>query len=92
MSGEARCPLGFTGTPPVGHPTIPGLKGGNGDANGGKSSLVTSLAAYKPSTLLIVDAIFLGLCIIAAIYRDDLKALFQRSTSSSTPPVVGTKG
>jgi len=91
MSGEARCPLGFTGTPPVGHPTIPGLKGGNGDSTG-RSPLTSTLAAYKPSTLLIVDAIFLGLCIIAAIYRDDLKALLQRSTSSSSPAVVGTKG
>lgn len=90
MSTEARCPLGFTGTPPAGHPTVHGLKGDNGDATG-RTSITSTLAAYKPSTLLIVDAVFLGICIIAAIYRDDLKALFQRYSSSSTPAVVGSK-
>lgn len=88
MSTEARCPLGFTGTPPVGHPTIPGFKGAgqssaSTSADGQPSKLTSTLAAYKPSTLLIVDAVFLGLCIIAAIYRDDLKNLFGRITTGS---------
>lgn len=92
MSGEARCPLGFTGTPPPGHPSVHGLKGGNGGSgSGSQSTFASTLAAYKPSTLLIVDAIFLGVCIIAAIYRDDLKALLQRSSSSSTSAAIGTK-
>ena len=76
---EAKCPLGFTGTPPVGHPVMPGMKSSS------SNSMISSLASYRPSTLLIVDAVFLGVCIIAAIYRDDLKALLGKSTS---PPVT----
>jgi hypothetical protein len=41
----------------------------------------------KLSTLLIVDAVFLGLCIIAAVYRDDLKALLGKGT----PTAVSSK-
>lgn len=69
----------------MGHPSIPGFKSSSGATaagNGQPSKLTSTLAAYKPSTLLVVDAIFLGLCIIAAIYRDDLKALFGRATGS----------
>lgn len=92
MSGEARCPLGFTGTPPVGHPSIPGMKHGAAPSTDGhQSSFAATLANYKPSTLLIVDAVFLGLCVIAAIYRDDLKALLGRFSSSAGHPSASVK-
>jgi hypothetical protein len=76
IMSEARCPLGFTGTPPAGHPTMAGMKSVT------SNSWTSNLASYRPSTLLIVDAVFLGVCIIAAVYRDDLKALFAKSPSS----------
>jgi hypothetical protein len=81
IMSEAKCPLGFTGTPPIGHPVMPGMKGSSSAAG----SWTSNLASYRPSTLLIVDAVFLGLCIIAAVYRDDLKALLGKS---SPPPVT----
>lgn len=71
---EARCPLGFTGTLPAGHPVMPGMK-----ASSSSPSWSSALTSYRPSTLLVVDAVFLGLCIIAAIYRDDIKALLAKS-------------
>ncbi|PWN88961.1 hypothetical protein FA10DRAFT_267573 [Acaromyces ingoldii] len=80
---EAKCPLGFTGTPPAGHPSIPGFKIGGDSA--GQATLTSKLAAYKPSTLLIVDALFLGLCLVAAVWRDDLKAAYVRWSGTPTP-------
>lgn len=106
MADAPRCPLGFSGTPPLGHPSIPGFGGGgsgsgagagaaaagggkagsgsgSGSGTGAGTRVVDTLAAYRPSTLLIVDALFLGLCIIAAIYRDDIKALWVARAPSS---------
>ncbi|CEH17360.1 hypothetical protein CBOM_03407 [Ceraceosorus bombacis] len=84
----AKCPLGFTGTPPVGHPAIPGLfasndskplSSGASEKKGGLTCLTASeseaKARWSPSLLLTLDAIFLAACFLVAIYWPQLKDL-----------------
>lgn len=76
---EPRCPLGFTGPPPVGHPSISGAA--HHTATHKPSSVAGFLKAYQPSTLLVLDALFLGLCLVLAFYKDDIKALWASKRS-----------
>ena len=57
----ARCPLGFTGPPPPGHPSIPGFSSSSSTAGDGKK-------AWNPWLILTLDAIFLLICVIVAKY------------------------
>lgn len=80
----ARCPLGFTGTPPAGHPTIPSdhlEKVQAALASTSSSSSSSSKAAPKsnkwsPATVLTLDAIFLLTAVLVAVYWNQIEETF----------------
>lgn len=63
-----RCPLGFTGTPPIGHPTIPGIFGAGKDekiqskveVGSGNSVEVQKKKTMSPYLVLTLDALVSG--------------------------------
>ncbi|KAL9934904.1 hypothetical protein V8E36_005980 [Tilletia maclaganii] len=83
----ARCPLGFTGTPPPGHPSVPGLStsssenskaSGQGSAAAGPLAFFHNLATQPWSqthTLLVLDALFILGATLIAIYWDRIPGL-----------------
>ncbi|PWN30655.1 hypothetical protein BDZ90DRAFT_229667 [Jaminaea rosea] len=90
----ARCPLGFTGTPPVGHPVMPGMAAAGTDSSSSvksaKASSASSLSLllhpsqWSPTTLLIVDGVFLVLCILVALYLPQIRAALSGSGKGGT--------
>lgn len=64
-----RCPLGFKGTPPAGHPSIPGLT----SSKQATTSVPTDSKSWSPNTLLILDAVFLILCVAIAWWFPEIK-------------------
>ncbi|SPO41161.1 uncharacterized protein PSFLO_06643 [Pseudozyma flocculosa] len=64
MSAESRCPLGFTGTPPVGHPSVPGFSSSKPLTEGSQGAKTGK--EWNPYVLLALDAAFLILCVIVA--------------------------
>ncbi|KAE8255874.1 hypothetical protein A4X13_0g2881 [Tilletia indica] len=79
-----RCPLGFTGTPPAGHPTIPGLSSSSPTSKQQHSHL-TSIQTFinnilaqpwsNTHTMLVLDALFILAATLVAIYWDRIPGL-----------------
>ncbi|KAK0557018.1 hypothetical protein OC844_005700 [Tilletia horrida] len=96
-----RCPLGFTGTPPAGHPSIPGLhtSASKDPSSSSSSSKPLSLPAKAHAilanifsqpwssthTMLVLDALFLVGVTLVAIYWDRIPALKGLRGPSSGP-------
>lgn len=88
MADAPRCPLGFTGTPPVGHPTIAGMFGSSDSKAADARSAAPGTAApstqtqapatpaarWSPYTLLTLDALFLVACGALAWYWPQVKS------------------
>ncbi|KAE8212768.1 hypothetical protein CF327_g3629 [Tilletia walkeri] len=82
-----RCPLGFTGTPPAGHPTIPGLSSSHSSSPTSKQqhSHLTSIQTFisnilaqpwsNTHTMLVLDALFILAATLVAIYWDRIPGL-----------------
>ncbi|CAO1627636.1 unnamed protein product [Sympodiomycopsis kandeliae] len=71
-----RCPLGFKGTPPAGHPSIPGF---NQKADPQVVPVVADPTSWNPKhwspqTLIIVDVVFLVACVAIAFYLPNIKS------------------
>ncbi|KAE8270389.1 hypothetical protein A4X09_0g1949 [Tilletia walkeri] len=80
-----RCPLGFTGTPPAGHPTIPGLSSSHSPTSKQQHSHLTSIQTFisnilaqpwsNTHTMLVLDALFILAATLVAIYWDRIPGL-----------------
>ncbi|GAC95241.1 hypothetical protein PHSY_002816 [Pseudozyma hubeiensis SY62] len=81
----STCPLGFKGTPPPGHPKVPGLDSSPSDATTAANSSTSQKAGWNPWLLLAIDAVFILLAIYLAkngvprAIADPVKAALSRT-------------
>lgn len=88
----SSCPLGFTGTPPPGHPKVAGLTDSSA-----KTASTGEKAGWNPYLLLALDAVF----ILVAIYvarnglprsiKEPLLAVLGRNGGRGPLPKAGGK-
>ncbi|KAE8191731.1 hypothetical protein A4X06_0g711 [Tilletia controversa] len=101
-----RCPLGFTGTPPVGHPSIPGLSHSSSSSSSSPSSSKTTASLQNflsnllsqpwsnTHTMLLLDALFILGATLVAIYWDRIPVLkaLKGGAAGQARPASGAAG
>ncbi|CEH18801.1 cytochrome p450 [Ceraceosorus bombacis] len=81
MSG--KCPLGYSGDLPAGHPSVPGASSSFGNMSNSMSSnllfailpphlVVSIMEDWQAWAMLLLDFVFLALCGLAFVYNDRL--------------------
>lgn len=72
MSEGPKCPLGFSsGSLPIGHPAIPGPSSSSpstADASAAAAVRESSEQKWNPYTLIALDAVFLVVVLVLAVY------------------------
>ncbi|KAK0550331.1 hypothetical protein OC846_003716 [Tilletia horrida] len=96
-----RCPLGFTGTPPAGHPTIPGLGSASkaGSSSSGQSrpsiqAFINNLLSQPWSnthTMLVIDALVIIAATVIVLNWERLGFGKAGAASSSSPSAAQVK-
>lgn len=97
MSG--KCPLGYAGDLPAGHPSVPGASHGGTLASSNPlysilpAHLVQSIMEdWQAWAMLLLDFLFLALCGLAFIYNDRLIFTHRRKeipTIKPAYPLIG---